>query len=294
MINKKYMAALLLIISLTGFQCTNPEKRNEKEPDPLSRGTEPAQAGIKQMGKDIKFRLTALSREFVIGQPMLFRVEMTNVSKSPIEFELTMDVMVNDPMIVKGPDGNLVPYVDTGYQIPAQSEVVQPRETVALAVEYDVTSQYRIIKPGRYTFQFNGCRGYGMSPSNVVEIDVKPGELSPADIIVERLLKILPEGWTYTRTVIPIKPAPGNPCYGFVGVQLMSQKCIGVSIGVYLTENGVMYEPAETVGYLWGKCEWGPVYGEGPFAERLWPDYRKQIIKALDIKKVKPRLKELL
>jgi hypothetical protein len=238
--------------------------------------------------------LTALSKEFVIGQPMLFRVEMTNVSNSPIESEQTTQVMVNNPMIVKGPDGKVIPYVDTQCQTLARPEVIQPGETVALAVEYDVTSQYRIIEPGRYTFQVNVFRGYGIAPSNIVEIEVKPGELSPADSIVERLLKILPEGWTYTRRVISREPTPENSSNAFVSIWLMGggmQKDIhlniSVGIKIYLTEDEVTVEPDEFASGLLGRCRWGPVYVEAYDAKLLWPDYREQIIKALDIEEVK-------
>jgi len=271
------------------FETTPLQKRIEKETNRLSREAELAQARIEQLKKGIKFHLTALSKEFVIGQPMLFCVEMTNVSNSPIETDLTSHVMVNNPMVVKGPDGKVIPYVDTSYQTMARSEVIQPGETVALAAEYDVTSQYRIIEPGRYTFKFN-C----FTPSNVVEIDVKPGELSPADSIVESLLKILPEGWGYTRRVVSRKPTPENPSDKFVSVQLIGEGAkkgegggIFVNIHIYLTENEVTVEPDEFAGQLWGRCKWGPVYVRAYDVKLLWPDYREQIIKALDIKEVK-------
>jgi len=74
--------------------------------------------GRTKMGKikqGIEFHLIALTEEFAIGQPMLFRIEMTNVSNLPIMYMRTHSVMVSDPMAVVGPDGKEIRYVDTSY-----------------------------------------------------------------------------------------------------------------------------------------------------------------------------------
>jgi hypothetical protein len=237
--------------------------------------------------------LIALSKEFVVGEPMLFRVEMTNIGESPVTHMTTSSIMVNNPMSIKGPDGSLIPYVDTDYQTIGGDEVVKPGQTVILADNYDVTSQYSIIKPGQYTFQLKG-QYYESGNSNIIEANVKPGRLSPIDSTIQRLLTVLPKGWTYTRRLVPREPSAENPSNTFVGVRLTGkggQKgiCpgIGVGIRIYLTEDEIVPKSDLFVGNLWGRCQWGPVYVKAFDAILLWPDYEEQIIKALNIKEAK-------
>jgi hypothetical protein len=246
------------------------------------------------MRKGIEIHLTALSKEFVVGQPMLFRVEMTNVSKSSIRDMAISSVMVNDPMIVIGPNGNNIKYVDTSYQTGVREEEIKPGETRILADRYDVDSQYRITEAGRYTFQFNGFVTPGIRPSNIVEMVVKQGELSPADSIVERLLPVLPDGWVYTRRSIPKKPSSENSSNGYIFVHLIGKvgrKTVDEGIGVFIlidpTGNETAFEPEWFAGHFWGRCKWGSVYVKSFDADLLWPDYQEQIIKALDIKEGK-------
>ena len=52
----------------------------------------------------IKYVLSPIGEEFVIGQPMLFRLEMKNEGTTPVAFRRT-SLMVNDAMRVVRPDG---------------------------------------------------------------------------------------------------------------------------------------------------------------------------------------------
>ena len=144
--------------------------------------------------------LIPLTKEFTIGSPMLFRVEMENMSNETLGYTHT-SFMVNDPMLVKDSNSTIVPYIDTSYQTIARSEFVEPGETVILADNYDVRSQYHITKSGNYTFQFRGS--WNIKPSNIVKkhIEFKP---PPAlESIVEDILPVLPEGWKLTRRLMP-------------------------------------------------------------------------------------------
>lgn len=276
------------------FETMSLEKWIEKETARRNRETEETLRKREELKKGIEIRLTALSKEFVIGQPMLFRIEMTNISKSPIRYKAISSVMVNEPMIVTGPNENNIKYVDASYQTGVRDEEIEPGETIILADKYDVASQYRIIKAGKYNFQFNGIWPPGIGPSNIVEIDVMPGGLSPADSIVERLLPVLPEGWVFTRRLLSKKTSSESKLNGCICVHLIGEsrrKAIDEDIGVLIvvnpTEDVVSVEPEWFEGHLWGRCKWGPVYVKSFDADLLWEDYKEQIIKALGIKKVK-------
>jgi hypothetical protein len=246
----------------------------------------------ENLKNSLGIRLVALSEEFVVGKPMLFRVEMTNVSKSQIEYMGTSSVMVNDPMIIKGPDGNLISYVDTSYQTWALDVVIKPGQTVILAENYDVTSQYSIVKPGRYAFQSNALQEYGIALSNIVEIDVKPGEPFSEDIIFEKLLSVLPKGWRLTRTrarnISDLDRARGI-CLSLVGKRDSKGTPRGtIAIFMWINPQKSDLDAIEFDGESWGRSEWGPVYVKSFDADVLWLDYKEQIVKALNIEKRKP------
>jgi hypothetical protein len=198
--------------------------------------------------------------------------------------------MVNDSMLIKGPDDNIIPYVDTSYQTVAQDKEIRPEEKIIIADKYDATTQYCITMPGRHTFQFNGFKHYGINPSNIVEIKVKPGKLLPADSIIEQLLTVLPEDWKFTRTLLPRRNTSEKTSHTGTFIHLTGQsgyKGFDAGIGVLMLvspiESKLDAEPEGFEGLLWGRSKWGLVYVKSFDADILWPDYREQIIKALEI-----------
>ncbi|MBA7702527.1 hypothetical protein ES703_111296 [subsurface metagenome] len=266
------------------FETISLTRHIEKEQLRRLQEKERARERLEQLQRGLEVRLVPLSKEFVVGQPMLFRLEMTNKGKLPIEYEASQ-VAVNDSMIVKGPNGNGIAYIDTSYQTLWDSKVIEPGETVILFDKFDVASQYHIIKPGWHTFQFEDER-YNIR-SNILEIDIKPGELSPGDSIVESILPILPEDWRVTKSLLPRETFPGKATNRYVSLWLIGRQRKGIEIGVvihiYLTECEMETEPGGLKSVLWGRSKWGSVYVQAFDAELLWPDYREQIVKALNI-----------
>lgn len=275
---------------LIDFKLLPLEKWIEEETNRLRREAEEARGRLEELREGIEMRLTALSEEFVIGQPMLFRLQITNVSESPITYDATSSLMVNIPMIVKGPDGQAIAYIDTSYQTWARPGEIQPGQTVVLSDNYDAASQYRIVKPGRYSFQFKGF--WGAKPSNIVEIDIKPGELSPEDSIVESLFSILPDGWKLTKTrardIADFNFETGRGIFISLVGKWGRKGTSGGTVGVFLLINPTqsVLEKTEFEAEFWGQSEWGPVYAKSLEAELLWPNYKEQIMKALNIQEV--------
>jgi hypothetical protein len=262
----------------------------EKETFRLTNAASESHKRLETMRRGFEIKLTALNKEFVIGRPMLFRVEMHNISESPIRWMHTSSAMVNDPMLIKAPDGDIIPYVDTSYQTMAQDKEIRPGEKIILADKYDVTTQYCITTPGRYAFQFNGFAHYGINPSNIVEINAKPGKLLPADSIIQNLLTVLPKGWRFTRTLLPRRNTSEKTSHTGTFIHLTGQggykgfyPGIGVLMLVSPMKSEVGAEPEGFEGLLWGRSKWGLVYVKSFDADILWPDYREQIINALEI-----------
>jgi hypothetical protein len=235
---------------------------------------------------DLTYVLTPVTSEFVIGHPMLLRLEMKNDGSDPVAYGRT-SVTVNSPMLVTGPDGETIPYVDTSYQTAGGIDVILPGEVIILAGRYDVASQYRIIRPGRYTFQFRGVRP-GRETSNVCEVEVRPGPLPAVEQMIERLLPILPAGWNFTRHLATQSRSDGKSVE-LIYVHLIAQR------GGKGSDKGVLLlipiggDPAETDPWLkeqvdlWGLSPWGPVYARVTEADELWPRHRTEIAHVLDI-----------
>lgn len=252
---------------------------------------EDAETRRAKFDRGIEFRLIPLTEEFEVGRPMLFRIEMLNVSEEPILYRATgpSSVVANDQMIITGPNGKTIKYVDTSYQILAGLDVILPDETIVLVDNYDVVRQYYMTKPGRYTFQFKGWPT-DTKGSNTIDVEVRDGELSAADSVFARVRSVMPKGWTATRRLAPARPVFRDMSGTFINVHMIGKragKSIDVDIFLAIAEDEGSLDP-EFVNELklWGKCRWGNVYFKGRDAESLWPGYRKQIIKALGIEEI--------
>jgi len=138
--------------------------------------------------KDVRVRtiLTAAGKTFVLGEPMLFRLELVNEGTVTVFYD-HQQVAVNGSMIIRDQRGHRVPYIAGPYQTSGEFRPLKPRESVVLFDNFDITSQYYIDAPGRYSIQFNGeglmiglgpedglepLISVGFVPSNVVEIEV--------------------------------------------------------------------------------------------------------------------------
>jgi len=239
----------------------------------------------EKMRKGLEIRLVPLAEEFVIGKPMLFRIEMTNVSGETLGF-MQDSWAVNDPMIVKGPDGNKVAYIASHCQTFAWFDFIEPSETIVLVESYDVASQYHIAKPGRYSFQF---KRLSVKRSNVAEVEVRSGEPSPRELLTEKLKPIVAKKWEFSRTITPCERfAAGNVgnCLALSMVDRKGGKELNASIfiRVFLDCDKSQIDYRSSLGEFWGDCRWGPVYVKSYNASIRWPGYKSQVMKALDIK----------
>lgn len=234
----------------------------------------------------IRYVLTPATAEFMLGQPMLLRLEMRNEGTEPVGYMRT-SVMLNDPLLVTGPDGQTLPYMDTSYQTMVGSDAILPGEVIVLADAYDVASQYGIVRPGRYTFQFRSTH-LGGKPSNICEVDVKPGPLPDVETIVERLLPILPAGWRFTRYMAlqnDNDPRSSGQLYVHMsGKPGGKGNRYGLTLVVLMGDDPLDADPwLKEWADFWGSSRWGPVYAHVNEVESLWPTYRADITRALGI-----------
>ena len=104
--------------------------------------------------KSLKIKLTAASGRFVIGSPMLFKVELFNSGKETVEYQ---DGGVRfHPLKVLNEQKEPVAYHEQPAQIPVNAQKIAPDSSAVLAAGIDLAEWYSITKPGRYFVEFDG------------------------------------------------------------------------------------------------------------------------------------------
>jgi prepilin-type processing-associated H-X9-DG protein len=139
-----------------------------------------------------KTRLTPVSKEFVVGRPMLFRLELVNEGKVEFLYD-HQQVAVNSSMTITDKKGERVPYTFGPVQTDGSHKAIKAGKSAILFDNLDISSQYDLSKAGKYKVQFNGKGLYtaigtgegpfentigiqGKFPSNIVEIEVSAPE----------------------------------------------------------------------------------------------------------------------
>lgn len=248
---------------------------------PLSIEWGPVQKGVRT-------RLVPHSVQFVLGKPIKFRLEMKNVGEATVGYDKQhADI---DTMLIKGPDGQVVPYIMEPVSTAGSPKPLRPGKMVILFEEIDVAEQYYIAKPGRYTVQFRGTLGGppGMPftivpfpPSNPVTIEVLPNEDAVSDgDFVPKLLSILPARWYFIAGPYAyvqekeVRPEGRSPVKGVHASMFYSptdRKGDDVWVEVWQTRRESAVSGQKKAGpaseYL-GKNPWGHVYVR--FSHRQW------------------------
>ena len=138
-------------------------------------------------------------KEYILGKPAEFRLEMKNFGERERTFD-PQRVEVNNSMRINDPDGKSVRYVERSFQTGGSPKSIAPGKTVVLFDGLDLATQYLIIKSGSYTLQFRGTnvRWHSESeipPSNIINIEMRPGTLPASMQAPARLIDILPDRW---------------------------------------------------------------------------------------------------
>jgi len=224
-------------------------------------------------------QLIPQSEEYVIGKPMKFGLVLKNISDSAKEHNRMVTIF--KPLTVKTPDNNY-PYDKIGpFSTQAlQDESIDPCMVVILLENYDITEEYVILKPGKYTVQFRG-----KPASNIIEIEVKPGTPDERDLLVATLLSIIPEpNWQVIAPKIP----PDKYENKKMVVLGRGFKTEGSARAIlWLTKS--QEEPFEqrqfvTIDKYLGKNSLGYFYIQmQPKALEYWPSIKEDIIKALKL-----------
>ncbi len=129
-----------------------------KENQVITQAIKETEQRIKEMAprlKGVRTLLTAKREEFVVGEPIYFRLQLINQGNSILRYDC-QQVAVNNSMTIEGPDGKEVKYTAEYFQTLGTIVLFKPGETKTLFDQFDITKQYDIRQPGQYRVQFNG------------------------------------------------------------------------------------------------------------------------------------------
>jgi hypothetical protein len=154
-------------------------KRDKERGEARWRALEPKLEGLRT-------QLTALQREYRLGRPMPFLLELINEGEHELSYD-DQQVAVNESMIIKDENGKVMPYTAGSFQTEGAPAPIKPGTSVVLFESLDIARQYDMKKAGKYRVQFSG-RGLDVFdaigskngaarrefPSNTVEIELKP------------------------------------------------------------------------------------------------------------------------
>jgi hypothetical protein len=104
----------------------------------------------------ISTRLVPLTNKFTLGQPMLFRVELTNAGPTDVYYK---DGGLNHyGLVVRDERGRGTVLTNTANpsQILVQTKKLPAHSAVVIAEALDITKNHTIIEPGKYSVQFDG------------------------------------------------------------------------------------------------------------------------------------------
>ncbi len=104
--------------------------------------------------RNLKVQLTALSDKFVIGSPMLFKIELINFGKESVDYSNFRFYF--EPLKVMDASNKDVPYRHQSGQIPNSIKTIEPNSTAVLVEKTDLSERYTFTQPGKYYVQFSG------------------------------------------------------------------------------------------------------------------------------------------
>ncbi len=101
----------------------------------------------------IKLQLSAAKHRYRLGEPVVLRLELANNSDMDLAYD-GQQVRVNHSLIVRDENGKEVPYTAGPVQTCGGDFALPSGQKVVLFDGLDISQQYALDKPGRYTVQF--------------------------------------------------------------------------------------------------------------------------------------------
>lgn len=280
------------------YNCVPPDdilrvEREFKKPEGLALLAEEDKWGTQRYG--YVTQLIPQSQDYIIGKPMNFGLVLMNVSDSLKFYD--HQAITHNSLMITAPDGNEVFFKKGPFQTSGQELPIDTNEIVTLFENRNISDEYVLLKPGKYTIQFRAGH-YGMDwdsrfpESNIVEFEVKQGIPAKDDLMISSLRHILPgkrwliaTQWEKTENVTPSGRKEVKGCFINLFCYAGSKRYISVTL--WQTETPAdIGKQAQTVSlsqYL-GSNSWGYFYASiPPEAHEHWPNIKEDIIRTLKL-----------
>ncbi len=269
-----------------------------KEPEGIALLAKDDHWGKEQTG--YKTQLIPAGNEYIVGQPMLFHLVMKNAGTDIKWYD--HQAISHNALQIKDANGNEAYYKQGSFQTAGSEQPIDTGEIVSLFENRNITREYVITKPGKYTIQFRGGN-YGMSidstfpPSNIIEFEIRSKGPSQEDILISSLSAVLPKArWQLTPDWNHEDGTPlgRDPVKGFsIGIVRHAKLKVNVvSMTLWQTETPSDISRKQKEGenkvseYLGYRSSDQYYYAYIPAqAQKYWPTVRSDIITALDLKK---------
>jgi hypothetical protein len=108
---------------------------------------------LELRSKGIATRLIPISQPFVIGSPMLFRLETSNSGDTAVSYKAGIG---HHPLIVISDKGEILASQEQPAQIFVRTQQLEGGSSAILADSIDIARNHKITKPGKYFVQFDG------------------------------------------------------------------------------------------------------------------------------------------
>ncbi|MDD5326542.1 MAG: hypothetical protein PHY02_01860 [Phycisphaerae bacterium] len=226
---------------------------------------------------------------YILGKPMEFGLVLKNISDSEKKYDPQRAIGMHS-LIVKTADNSRVYYKAGPYQTSGGPRPIESGEVVTLFENRDISDEFAITKPGKYTVQFRGF--YRLPASNVIEFEVKTrGTPDERDVLIDQVIDVLPDANWLAMAPKRFRHAPAGRKEETISIilrHLGGEKGGDVLVFLWKTNSPMdvteeKEEDTPTSDYL-GKNASGYFYIETPpKALDYWPKMKEDIAKTLKL-----------
>lgn len=253
----------------------------------------------------LRTRLVPVTEEFTIGESMVFKLELKNVSNSPIKYDCQRADRFGSIKIIR-PNGREAAYVGGSGQTCGNDKTIMPGEVKLIFDDLDIDKQYNIVDKGVYKISFRRYKDlYFLNndmesetelktryipESNVLSIKVRTGAARLHGLAFDRIERSLPDRWEALlhRRVEEESNAKIVHMYNMEGPlseAVISTVEVVQADGTCGPGTGFHSRRKKAWEYL-GRNDYGHVYFRmNKNAAKSWPQARDDVIKALGVTK---------
>jgi len=288
-----------------------------RRPELVVPGSEVSNAPWGEAKVGLQTRIASTRNKFYANSPVPMKVEMENVSQHTLHYHVPQ-VATNGWIEVRDSRGKPVRYIGGSFQTMNPLTPIKPGESHVLD-EFDLGRGYFLVKPGKYTAHWPGCKAWGalsegrpkdseIPATNIFSFEIVPSaQPSPIAEATTILEERGPKDWDLEHNRHDLSfpwSQPGTqwrrvPCSGYDFTRRWRCDCGPTTtkgsmhtVSVWLAREKAVEEPwqiddekARPSEYL-GETPFGHLYVEAgdPNLAKHWPTAKSDIAQWLKAK----------